>query len=175
MTDAYTFIRDVEHDLHESKTVSERTWQEWNELSCDAQFALAPAMAFLGNSPKPGKTEYARLVPEQERISASRLMLLKLNLDTDDPKWSSSVTNQSTGYCPEPESWFAVKSALDRARIEAPAGFSQEFLFRRCLYCGAVNIIKDDLFECAVCTCVLPADWNLAAEDVIGMKQASSD
>ncbi len=36
------------------------------------------------------------------------------------------VTNQSTGYCPEPDSWPAVESALARAGIEI-FGISTEF------------------------------------------------
>jgi len=74
------------------------------------------------------------------------------------------VTNQSTGYCPEPASWPAVQAALTRAGLEAPADFSQAFPFRRCPCCCSINIIKDDVFECGVCAAVLPEKWNLAAE-----------
>jgi hypothetical protein len=59
----------------------------------------------------------------------------------------SWVTNQSTGYCPEPDSWPSVESALVRADLTAPDGFSQEFVFRRCLQCGSVNLIKEEDFE----------------------------
>jgi hypothetical protein len=71
------------------------------------------------------------------------------------------VTNQSTGYCPEPDSWPAVQAALARAGIAAPEGFSQEFLFRRCPRCGSINIIKNGIFECGVCATLLPEEWNL--------------
>jgi hypothetical protein len=73
----------------------------------------------------------------------------------------SSVTNQSTGYCPEPESWPAVRTALERAGLVAPPSFSPAFVFRRCPRCGSINIIKDRIFECAVCSAPLPAEWNL--------------
>jgi hypothetical protein len=76
----------------------------------------------------------------------------------------TGVTNQSTGYCPEPESWPAVRAALERAGLEAPEGFSQEFVFRRCPGCGAINIIKERILECSVCSASLPAAWNLAPD-----------
>ena len=73
-------------------------------------------------------------------------------------------TNQSTGYCPEPDSWSAVEAALVQAGIDAPAGFSQEFHFRRCPHCGCINLIKERVFECGVCSSTLPEEWNLDSE-----------
>lgn len=70
------------------------------------------------------------------------------------------VTNQSTGYCPEPESWPAVATALHHAGIQGPAGFSQAFLFRRCMNCDSINLIKQGVFECGVCAQPLPNRWN---------------
>jgi hypothetical protein len=75
----------------------------------------------------------------------------------------SWVTNQSTGYCPEPDSWPAVEAALARAGIPAPHGFSQAFEFRRCPRCGSINIVKDGVFECGACLAPLPEEWNLDA------------
>jgi hypothetical protein len=77
-----------------------------------------------------------------------------------------SVTNQSTGYCPEPESWPAVEAALEQAGFSYPSGFSQEFVFRRCVRCNSINIIKDGVFECAVCSSPLPVEWNLASSEL---------
>ena len=34
------------------------------------------------------------------------------------------ITNQSTGYCPEPESWDAVEQVLDRIGLEHPGRFT---------------------------------------------------
>ncbi len=53
------------------------------------------------------------------------------------------VSNQSTGFCPEPESWPAVATALDRIGIPHPGRFTQEVVFRRCPTCGQRNIVKD--------------------------------
>jgi hypothetical protein len=73
----------------------------------------------------------------------------------------SWATNQSTGYCPEPESWAAVRDALDRVGIDAPDGFTTEFNFRRCSRCRSINVVKDGDYECAVCCQPLPLQWNM--------------
>jgi hypothetical protein len=74
------------------------------------------------------------------------------------------VTNQSTGYCPEPDSWPAVKAALARAGLAAPEGFSEELAFRRCPGCESINIIKGGVLACEVCATALPEEWNLDSE-----------
>jgi hypothetical protein len=71
------------------------------------------------------------------------------------------VTNQSTGYCPEPESWPAAAAALARIGLAAPERYAREFLFRRCDNCGQLNIVKDDWFYCSVCDAALSATWNV--------------
>lgn len=70
------------------------------------------------------------------------------------------VTNQSTGYCPEPESWPVVAQALDRIGIPHPDEFTSALVFRRCAACGSKNIVKDGCFECGVCGAELSRDWN---------------
>lgn len=72
----------------------------------------------------------------------------------------TEITNQSTGYCPEPESWQIVERVLDHIGLTHPDGFTHEFLFRRCEVCGCTNIIKDSWFECAVCGSPLSSQWN---------------
>jgi hypothetical protein len=73
------------------------------------------------------------------------------------------VSNQSTGYCPEPSCWPAVANALDAARIAHPNRFTVAFTFRRCDECGERNLVKDDWFECAICGAELSAVWNFDA------------
>src|SRR5262245_38567290 len=51
----------------------------------------------------------------------------------------AAVSNQSTGYCPEPESWPAVVAALSAAGLEPPEGFALACQFRRCLGCGSLT------------------------------------
>jgi hypothetical protein len=70
------------------------------------------------------------------------------------------VTNQSTGYCPEPASWGAVAAALDAAGVRHPGRFTDEVVFRRCPGCGERNVVRDGDFVCAVCGGDLPTSWN---------------
>lgn len=72
----------------------------------------------------------------------------------------TGITNQSTGYCPEPDSWPAVQTALYRAALPHPGGFSTAFVFRRCPKCRATNLIKEGWMECGVCAAALPERWN---------------
>jgi hypothetical protein len=71
-----------------------------------------------------------------------------------------NVTNQSTGYCPEAESWPAVDNALSRLAVPHPVSFDPEFIFRRCESCHQTNIVKDRWFACSICGAALPEDWN---------------
>jgi len=71
-----------------------------------------------------------------------------------------SVSNQSTGYCPEPESWSAVAASLITAGFKPPAGFSPACTFRRCAKCARINLVKHGVFECALCGSELPTEYN---------------
>jgi|ERR1051325_671820 hypothetical protein len=72
------------------------------------------------------------------------------------------VSNQSTGYCPEPESWpHQVAHALDRIPLRHPGKFTQEIVFRRCTSCDQINIVKDDWLVCLFCGNDLPTQWNV--------------
>jgi hypothetical protein len=83
-------------------------------------------------------------------------------------QWSSdalviaSITNLSTGYCPEPASWPSVAAALARAGVAAPPTWTRAFEFRRCDACGQRNVIKDDWWVCDVCEAPLARRWNFA-------------
>jgi hypothetical protein len=70
------------------------------------------------------------------------------------------ISNQSTGYCPEPESWPAVAAALDRIGMAHPGRFTQAVIFRRCPSCGERTIVKDGWFVCGLCDAELPVAWN---------------
>jgi hypothetical protein len=75
------------------------------------------------------------------------------------------ATNQSTGFCPEPESWPVVAVALKEAGIPHPPEFTTAFQFRRCDTCKATNLIKDEVFECSVCGAELNGVWNYYGEE----------
>ena len=76
------------------------------------------------------------------------------------------VSNQSTGYCPEPESWPVVGAVLAAAGLDAPPGFTFACVFRRCVGCGMRNLAKGGVFECGVCARELPAAYNCQDEVV---------
>jgi hypothetical protein len=81
-------------------------------------------------------------------------------------RWTvSEVTNQSTGYCPDTDSWQQVADALDRAGIVHPLGFTHEVVFRRCPACRQLNVVREGDFFCVFCDTVLPREWNV---DVAG-------
>lgn len=71
------------------------------------------------------------------------------------------ASNQSTGYCPEPESWVGVVAALRAAGLEPPECFDPCCEFRRCVKCGSLNLVKCGIFECGVCEAELPAAYNV--------------
>lgn len=72
----------------------------------------------------------------------------------------SEISNQSTGYCPEPESWKFVALSLDRVSVSHPGCFTTRVVFRLCAHCHERNIVKDDWFVCALCGADLPSCWN---------------
>jgi hypothetical protein len=72
----------------------------------------------------------------------------------------AAVSNQSTGYCPEPESWSAVAAAVAAARLKHPVGFDPLCVFRRCPGCSSINLVKAGVFACGVCGLELPTDYN---------------
>jgi len=79
-----------------------------------------------------------------------------------DQIWIEEISNQSTGYCPEPESWVILSQVLGRLGMKYPSSFTAAFIFRRCDHCKTINIIKDDVYECAVCDAPLSQVWNCA-------------
>jgi len=72
------------------------------------------------------------------------------------------ITNQSTGYCPEPACWDSVAKALDAAAVEHPQAFTTAFEFRRCERCSAINIVKDGWLYCP-CGAQLTSHWNFGS------------
>ena len=75
----------------------------------------------------------------------------------------SEISNHSTGFCPEPESWPVVAAALDTLVVTHPGCFTTPVVFRLCPKCHERNIVKDSWFVCAICGAHLPDDWNFPA------------
>lgn len=81
---------------------------------------------------------------------------------TRDGLWAvGSVSNQSTGYCPDVACWPSVAAALDGLGVARPAAFTTEILFRRCPVCGEINVVRDGDLVCVFCDADLPAGWNV--------------
>ena len=119
-------------------------------------FVLLPdSQLFLADR----RSEHISCAQGQAVLSAGEMTFLfdgtRLLLD--------EVTNQSTGYCPEPESWPAVGTALASLGFKAADEFTHAFDFRFCSNCRTTNIIKDQIFECPACGGELPHDWNYHA------------
>ncbi len=74
----------------------------------------------------------------------------------------SQISNQSTGYCPEPESWPQVAAALDAIGVPHPNAFTVPIMFRLCPKCKERNIVKDEWFVCELCGADLPETWNFS-------------
>ena len=63
----------------------------------------------------------------------------------------TEISNQSTGYCPAPDSWPAVAAALGCIGIGHPDDFTNKVTFRVCPTCRKRNIVRDDHYVCALC------------------------
>jgi hypothetical protein len=104
----------------------------------------------------PRRSEHVACAGGASVLSAGEITFLR-----DQGRWTvSEVSNQSTGYCPDPDSWSAVGDALDEASLEHPGDFTDPVLFRRCPSCAERNLVKDDSFICAICGAELPVAWN---------------
>ncbi|WP_254507530.1 hypothetical protein [Anatilimnocola floriformis] len=96
-----------------------------------------------------------------EPVNSAGELTLALNKH-GQPLVITEISNQSTGFCPEPASWFAVQHALQSTGIQHPQNFTNALIFRRCPSCRATNVVKDHWLHCEVCGAELPAEWNFA-------------
>ena len=74
------------------------------------------------------------------------------------------VSNQSTGYCPEPKSWSSVVLTLEKIGLKPPPDFIPDFMFtfefRRCVHCRSLNLVKE-IFVCSICDLPLSHTYNV--------------
>jgi hypothetical protein len=111
---------------------------------------------WLGLAPR--RSEHVACAAGQDVLCAGEIELAR----TASGWRVMEVSNQSTGYCPEPSSWPALQAALDALGVEHGGCFTHAFRFRRCPQCGERNLIKDDWLECALCGAELAEEWNFA-------------
>jgi hypothetical protein len=102
------------------------------------------------------RSEHVACAAGQEVLAAGEITFTRISGSIQ----VTEITNQSTGYCPEPNCWSVVACVLDRLQIVHPPAFTPSFDFRRCDHCGTTNLIKDNVFSCAVCDTPLSRDWN---------------
>ncbi|QKG21346.1 hypothetical protein [Actinomadura verrucosospora] len=101
----------------------------------------------------PRRTEHVACAAGRPVLAAGEIMFERVR-----GEWcATEVSNQSTGYCPGPESWPHVAGALDRAGLPRPDGFTAAFVFRRCPGCGELNVVKDEYYVCVFCDGALTA------------------
>ncbi|MFI6940947.1 hypothetical protein ACIBI4_16860 [Streptomyces sp. NPDC050418] len=77
------------------------------------------------------------------------------------------ASNQSTGYCPDADSWPDVAAALDGLGLPHPPGFTHKVIFRRCPACRELNIVREDDFVCVFCEETLPQEWNVSGHTAL--------
>lgn len=108
----------------------------------------------------PRRSEHVALAGGRDVLAAGEMTFA--NAETG---WRvTEVTNQSTGYCPDPDSWPAVARALDHVGLPHPGDFTDKVIFRRCPTCGERNIVRDDDFTCVLCNSGLPVQWNFTSD-----------
>src|SRR6266404_2705986 len=93
MIDKNGFVNQAELELRNTRTISPSTRQAWENLPDGARTAFDRAMGFLGY-PRSTTAPPSPATAEADRIAAARLMLLKLGLDSADPRWSSDVLDR---------------------------------------------------------------------------------
>ena len=86
----------------------------------------------------------------------------------DDEFNVAEISNQSTGFCPEPESWSSVEPILNQIGLLHPGKFTTSVVFRRCIKCNERNIVKDSWYQCQICDATLPETWNFSDSENAG-------
>ncbi len=155
-----TDLRDLPHAVDSVDAISVRTLDRW--LASQTRRDLEAPFTYIITV-----EEILRVAPRRrEHVACARshdvLGAGEIQFEADGPDWIvTEISNQSTGYCPDVTSWAAVAAALDRAGLRHPDGFTQPIIFRACVACFAINIIRDDDYVCAICRETLPSEWNI--------------
>ncbi|NET10889.1 MAG: hypothetical protein F6K16_40630, partial [Symploca sp. SIO2B6] len=97
---------------------------------------------------------------EHIACSAGNPVLSAGEMTIDGQYRITEISNQSTGFCPEPESWQIVESTLNQIGLQHPGEFTNPMIFRCCPNCNECNIVKDAWYVCMICGAKLPEKWN---------------
>ena len=60
--------------------------------------------------------------------------------------------------------WRFDADGMERAGFERPDGFTHQVVFRRCVSCQQVKVVREDDFVCVFCDEALPSGWNIDQE-----------
>jgi hypothetical protein len=94
MTNTHEFARRAEAELRATRTLNGETQQLLAILPNPERSVFSRAAGFIaGDDCGDGPASSDKTSPE-DRMMASRLMLLKLRLDTSDPLWSSEILSR---------------------------------------------------------------------------------
>jgi len=109
----------------------------------------------------PRRSEHVACAGGRDVLAAGEISFVPSRPDGGPGRWIvGEISNQSTGYCPDLDSWAAVAAALDRAGLAHPDGFTSNVVFRCCPDCRQRNVVRDGDFVCALCGADLPVRWN---------------
>lgn len=134
----------------------------WLELNPDARSEGATYVVDLEGTLRlaPRRSEHVGCAKGADVLAAGEIRFAERGPAVEE------LSNQSTGYCPDVTCFDAVARALRTAGLGAPARFSTEIVFRRCVRCAQINLVKEGWFICVFCEADLPADWNVSEREV---------
>lgn len=89
MTQSSDVLIQIENTLRLGENLPEELCAQYFSLAEEDQIAYSRALIFAGCKELAVTSNLDTNIPEVKRIVAARLMLLRLGLHTDDPRWSS--------------------------------------------------------------------------------------
>ncbi len=94
MIDTYAVLSQAEQELRHTRNISPPTCQALENLPGETRAAVFRALTFLGCPSSETGVPSPQTTVEADRVAAARLMLMKLGMDTEDPRWSSDVLDR---------------------------------------------------------------------------------
>lgn len=120
-----TIITSAEHELRTTGTLGDTTCCSFASADDQVRHGFEACFAFLG-CPVTNASGSDAPVPVGRRVTAIRLMMLRLSIHTSDPRWSSQVLEQLmyAGLQPPGAQLGDIVRALFALLAEAPPGLS---------------------------------------------------
>lgn len=120
-----TIITSAEHELRTTGTLSDTTCHAFTTADDQVRRGFAACLAFLG-CPVTNAPSSDASVPVDCRVTAIRLMMLRLRMHTSDPRWSSQILERLIDAALQPPGaqLSDIVRALFALLAEAPPGLS---------------------------------------------------